>query len=640
MRQRITLQEASGQRELNIVKSLIGDPDTLSAVHHTASVFDKQGQYDRVLELYERPLAECEKLLGINHRSTQNIIHDMGKLYRNSRQQEKAESLRLRLPLLSGPMSRTTTPLGADVISIELLKRPYGDLARENKSRDEDGDDSEIKGRKRRKLELIMDGEAQCQDPDYVDACIQHEREYILKKGNLVFHQSECVHDGVMANGEQNTQNSAIALLDNSVKYFEGLRELEQKVSLYVGLRAIGAWSLLQTPVGASSRDLSISVDMDHRLEDIITIGCALQHGGGAVPPAQPWSLQLQPLKSLLIGVFKAIEFLRQSNFSCDQFTILVAYPKRSGIVEMYSLTTGDLRLLFDIIFTDILNLRHDVAKHEHLRRFLDIFGLDIDPLSFQSDLPSYEEIKLLLHSLTLVIQSICVRIHLYSNSHSGFSDYEVLDEIQLIGLAHTPSKINVRIRPKQLACLEDMIGGPIWVLEAFNTKMSLRIVPSPTLFPKPYLLSRISDVVDTWGAASFILQNGEDKIVQINIGGGEIQAVPTDIREQGNHPKVAEVLYHWIPLHLSFQWPSPTTSIRTSDRVLIGMFMAQSHEYEYKGLIQIPRCHPLSQVGELGTISVLGTTPSGWEMDQFQVGINRGQKKTKELNILLLFVF
>jgi len=432
------------------------------------------------------------------------------------------------------------------------------------------------------------------------------------------------------------TQNSAI-LLDDPVRYFEGLGGMEQKVSQYAGLCAMETWSLLKTPTEARA---GISVDLNfalsHRPKEalmeatqgsIITIGCSLQSGNESVFSAHRW-LQLEPLQGLLIGVFRAIDVMRQFNFSCDRFTILVAYPERSGIVEMHSLTTQDLRRLLDLIFKEgILEIRGDAEEHKHLSMFLDILGLKVeDPLSFQSDRPSYKEILLLLHFLTLIIQSLCIGIHLYSNSHSGFPGHEELDEVQLIGLNYGPSSINVRVRPQQLACLGDMIGGPVWVFEAFDTKMPSIIDPLPEPVPKLYLLGRVSDVVDTWGAASFVCQKGpnaEENIVQINIGGGKIQAVPTAVLEEGNHPKVAEVLCHWIPMHQSFQWPLPTASVRVSDRVLIGIFMAQ-------GLIPNPQCPPLSQGGGLcGTVSALGTTPGGWEMDQFQLGINGGQTVT-----------
>jgi len=492
-------------------------------------------------------------------------------------------------------------------------------------------------------LELVIMNGWQHLHPELVDTCIQYGRVRISRKGYVVLHQPECVHNGVSGgrrNGECNSQNSAI-LLDDPVRYFEGLRRMEQKVSQCAGLRAIEAWSLLETPAGVRSRGAGMLVDFNpafsYKPEDalmeatqanIITIGCSPLFGERTVFSAQHWFPQLQPLQSLLIGAFMAIDVMRESNFSCDGFTILVAYPEQSGIVEMHSLTTQDLRRLFNIIFRkDILGIRNDAAENTHLKMFLDILGLNVeDPLSFRSDIPSDEEVWLLLHFLTLIIQSVCIGVHLYSNSHSGFPDYEELDEVQLTGLNYAPSSINVRIRPQQLACLGDMIGGPVWVFEAFDTKMSSIIDRSPESAPKLYLLGRISDVVDTWGAASFVSQEGpnaEENIVQINIGGGKIQAVPTAVLEEGNHPKVAEVLCHWIPMHQSFQWPLPTASVRVSDRVLIGIFMAQ-------GLIPNPQCPPLSQGGGLcGTVSALGTTPGGWEMDQFQLGINGGQTVT-----------
>ncbi|KAF8426050.1 hypothetical protein EV426DRAFT_662570 [Tirmania nivea] len=486
--------------------------------------------------------------------------------------------------------------------------------------------------------------------PEHVDAWIQHERECVLKKGNLVLHQSRCAHESVSGKQENGERSSAI-LLDNPVKYFEGLRIMEQKVSQWAGLRAIEAWSLLKTPprTSTSSWDdflgtvtVDLNFEFNHRSEDalmeatqsnIITIGCTPWGGSGT---AQPWYLQLKPLQGLLLGVFRAIEFMRQSNFSCEQFTILVAHPERSDVIEMHSLTTQDLRHLFRVIFMENIFMIWDyVVIEQCLWRFLKIFGLRIEHLLKSlpdHNIPSYEEIKLLLHYLTLIVQSICIGVHLYSNSHSGFSDHEELDEIQLIGLADAPSSIHIRIIPQQLACLGDMIGGQVWVFQTIDTKIPLIMDPSLIPFPKFYLLGRINDIIDTWGAASIVSQKRPNtqggNIVQINIGGGKIQAVPATVLDGDIQLQFHEVLCHWIPLHQSFQWPFPTLGFRISDSILIGVLMTQGREYQ--GLIPNPNCYLLSPVGRLcGKVSALGTAPSGWEIDQIQLGINGGQTVT-----------
>jgi len=126
-------------------------PDTLSVVHNMASVFSKQGQYDKALERYERVLFGSENSPEINHQSTQNTIHRLVNLYKKTGQREKIESLRLRLPLPSGPISRTAIARRADVTSVEMLKRAFGNQTRENESGVEDGDDCETVVPKRRK---------------------------------------------------------------------------------------------------------------------------------------------------------------------------------------------------------------------------------------------------------------------------------------------------------------------------------------------------------------------------------------------------------------------------------------------------------------------------------------------------------
>ena len=133
-------------------------------------------------------------------------------------------------------------------------------------------------------LELVIVNGWQYRYPELVGACIQYESEYVLKKGNLVLHQPECVHKVSGIEG-RNTHHSANLLLDDPVKYFEGLRKMEEKVSVCAGLRAIEAWSLFKTPAGASSRDVGIAVSLGFAFSDrlegathdnMITIGCTL----------------------------------------------------------------------------------------------------------------------------------------------------------------------------------------------------------------------------------------------------------------------------------------------------------------------------------------------------------------------------
>ena len=57
-------------------------------------------------------------------------------------------------------------------------------------------------------------------------------REYILGKGNFGLYQSDCVHNGVSRNREHDAQDSTIILLDDLVKYYGGLRKMEENVSL------------------------------------------------------------------------------------------------------------------------------------------------------------------------------------------------------------------------------------------------------------------------------------------------------------------------------------------------------------------------------------------------------------------------
>ena len=48
----------------------VDHPDTLRIAHNMASIFGKQGQYEKALEWYQRALAGKEKALGVDHPDT------------------------------------------------------------------------------------------------------------------------------------------------------------------------------------------------------------------------------------------------------------------------------------------------------------------------------------------------------------------------------------------------------------------------------------------------------------------------------------------------------------------------------------------------------------------------------------------
>jgi len=104
---------------------------TLTIVHDMVFILREQGQYGKALEWYGRALAGREKVLGVNHPSTQDTIHSLVNLYRIMGQQEQAQMLRLKLhsPLLRSPISTTTsgTVSGVEMISIEVRNIRIGD---------------------------------------------------------------------------------------------------------------------------------------------------------------------------------------------------------------------------------------------------------------------------------------------------------------------------------------------------------------------------------------------------------------------------------------------------------------------------------------------------------------------------------
>jgi len=65
--------------------------------------FDKQGQYQKALELYERALAGRQKALGVDHSYTQTTLRGLANLHKRAGQTEQAQGLQARLHTPKSP---------------------------------------------------------------------------------------------------------------------------------------------------------------------------------------------------------------------------------------------------------------------------------------------------------------------------------------------------------------------------------------------------------------------------------------------------------------------------------------------------------------------------------------------------------
>jgi tetratricopeptide (TPR) repeat protein len=68
-------------------------PDTLTTVHNMAFIFRSQGQYNKALEWFERALDGREKSLGKGHPFTLTTVCGMAVTFDNQGQYEKALEL-------------------------------------------------------------------------------------------------------------------------------------------------------------------------------------------------------------------------------------------------------------------------------------------------------------------------------------------------------------------------------------------------------------------------------------------------------------------------------------------------------------------------------------------------------------------
>lgn len=82
------------QEALELSEALGPDhPDTATALHNLAALYDEIGNYAKAEPLYQRALKIREKALGPDHPDTATVLNNLGGLYREMDDYAKAESL-------------------------------------------------------------------------------------------------------------------------------------------------------------------------------------------------------------------------------------------------------------------------------------------------------------------------------------------------------------------------------------------------------------------------------------------------------------------------------------------------------------------------------------------------------------------
>ena len=77
---------------MEICEKILGQehPSTATSYNNIGGVYDNLGDYDKALEYYSKALAICEKVLGPEHPSTATAYDNIGGIYYSQGDYDKA----------------------------------------------------------------------------------------------------------------------------------------------------------------------------------------------------------------------------------------------------------------------------------------------------------------------------------------------------------------------------------------------------------------------------------------------------------------------------------------------------------------------------------------------------------------------
>ena len=449
----------------------------------------------------------------------------------------------------------------------------------------------------------------------------------------------------------------------NPEKYFDELDHLERRVVRHSSLKYF-------------EQGLYVIEKVHHRLDSLssndglLAVMGALQEVNDQNHEA--WRARydfvmrsLYESHSVVLRVLDNLDFLGESRFCGSSFAILVATKSRPEVAQVFRIERSTVDVIADSIRASISALAAPSSRLEvdgqdysqlpqdltsilevprrYCTEFLD--GMD---LLIQGPLDEGSSIAIMPELTTIRLAALIMDLGLvmYSGSHS--SDIEKYlgalatlgDQSPAMEEARTPPNLTPRelldkLNPsrlqvlnetgtsgfqcsmKRLACLEEFIGGPVWVFEHLQTE-PITAVPDRRLF----ISTSIEDFSDMWGPVWAVPSKKRNLIKHYNVSKGMICRVSLETFS-GPSMHDCEIPCHWNSwaelskcgedLPFSFD----DLPIKPSDKLLIGIPFRDNLMCQFK-LSEIERTRANRMVPA-------STFPKAWFTDTYQIGGSAG---------------
>ncbi|OQE13189.1 hypothetical protein PENFLA_c052G10441 [Penicillium flavigenum] len=301
-----------------------------------------------------------------------------------------------------------------------------------------------------------------------------------------------------------------------------------------------------------------------------------------------------------------ALEYLQSQGFCGNTVSILIEDQDRDGVASVFHISLSQVGALLQTILS---TLEEDALKRLTMTWMQTMLNLDNKALS---DCDSVEILQYLCKILSIGIVA-------FSGSHVCRFDINLWDqEMEEIPVGFD----GYAFKPRKLACLDDFIGGPAWILGK---------VSAP---PEGMKISlTLQDVQELWGPVSLVEGTAEEApIIQTERG----FIVPLPIQQQSSVSEslaYKEIECHWvteIPRYISGESLHMKNLISSRSRILIGT----STDVK-PGLVVNDKCK--SSITSIGQqiacrLQYPGTSKSRYVSDGYDVQLVGGQYVTAGL--------
>ncbi|KAJ5509781.1 hypothetical protein N7527_011924 [Penicillium freii] len=295
-----------------------------------------------------------------------------------------------------------------------------------------------------------------------------------------------------------------------------------------------------------------------------------------------------------------ALSHLQSEGFCGTTISILIEDQDRDGIANGFQISFNQINALLQ----NILGTLEEDALNKLTKEWMQTL------LNIQQDFSDFNLVETLRSLCTI----LSIAIVSFSGSHvCRFDDNLWGQEMEEIPVGFD----GYAFKPRKLACLDDFIGGPAWILgKAFSPSEEMKISFT------------VQDLQELWGPVSLVGGTADEAPV-IQTERGFIVPLP----QQQQSSSCDEIECHWttdIPEYLFDEDSDRTILLRNTSRVLIGTTT------DFKaGLLVNEKCKSsINIIGQqiASRLQYPGTSKSRYMSDGYDVQLVGGQYVTAGL--------